>query len=186
MRPWFSRWIARSSTSGRDSFGDLIRMASRSWFPMVTTGLSAVIGSCGISDTVRPRTLLIAAGSVITSRPANAACHNNLGIVLKEKKDLDGAVAAYREAIRRDPGYAPAHYNLGIALHDTKDVAGAIAAFKEAIRLDPKEARYHSNLGIALRRKGDPDGAIACFREAIRLDPKYAHAHKTWGQSCVT
>src|SRR5205085_8526651 len=102
---------------------------------------------------------------------------SGLGNTLRGKGDVDGAAAAFREAIRLDPKSAPAHFNLGAVLCDVKhDYDGAIAAFKEAIRLDPKDADAHYCLGNALRGKGDPDGAIAAFREAIRLDPGHAPA----------
>ena len=43
--------------------------------------------------------------------------HINLGILLQtERKDVDGAEAAYRAAITADPRHATAHTNLGILL----------------------------------------------------------------------
>jgi eukaryotic-like serine/threonine-protein kinase len=41
---------------------------------------------------------------------------NNLGIALKAKGDLDGAVIEYRTAVTQQPNYPNAHDNLGIAL----------------------------------------------------------------------
>ena len=64
--------------------------------------------------------------------------YSNLGAVLQARKDLSGAEAADREAIRLDPNLALAHNNLGIVLVDRKDLSGAEAAFREAIRLDPE------------------------------------------------
>ena len=42
-------------------------------------------------------------------------------------RDVDGAIAANREAIRLDRNFALAHNNLGVALRDKGDVDGAIA-----------------------------------------------------------
>ena len=43
--------------------------------------------------------------------------HRNLGLLLhNERKDIDGAEAAYRAAIAADPGDANAHCNLGALL----------------------------------------------------------------------
>jgi serine/threonine-protein kinase len=102
---------------------------------------------------------------------------NKLGLALRIKGDLEGAIAAYQEATRLDPKYATAHYNLGVALRRKGDLEGAIAAYKEAIRLNPKYAKAHSGLGLALRSKGELEDAIAAYQEAIRLDRKYATAH---------
>src|SRR5262245_50574569 len=102
--------------------------------------------------------------------------HNNLGSALYAKKDLEGAIVEYREAIRLDPKLATPHYNLGNALYDKKDLESAILEFREAIRFDPKLASAHNNLGSALKEKGDLDGTIACYKKAVELDPENATA----------
>jgi predicted O-linked N-acetylglucosamine transferase (SPINDLY family) len=70
--------------------------------------------------------------------------------VLKDVGQLDGAVAAYRQAIRLKPDYALAHGNLGNALKDMGQLEEAVASFREAIRLKPDFAEAHSNLIYAL------------------------------------
>jgi tetratricopeptide (TPR) repeat protein/tRNA A-37 threonylcarbamoyl transferase component Bud32 len=119
--------------------------------------------------------------AAVAVAPANSAAHNNLGIALRDTKDVDGAIAAFKEAVRLDPNLVPAHINLGVALGDKKDVDGAIAACREAIRLNPKYAVAHNYLGDALYDKKDLDGAIAAYNEAIRIDPMYAPAHNNLG-----
>ena len=54
----------------------------------------------------------------MAAAPTNPTAHCKLGIVLWDKKDLAGAEAAYREAIRLDPKYAAAHSNLGTVFRD--------------------------------------------------------------------
>jgi tetratricopeptide (TPR) repeat protein len=120
--------------------------------------------------------------AAVAAHPGNVAAHNALGGVLcDDRRDYDGAVACFREAIRLDPKNAIAHHNLGIVLRDTGDTDGAIAKFRDALRLDPEFIHAHRTLGTALSRKGDYDGAIACFREAIRLNPNDAGSHNTLG-----
>jgi tetratricopeptide (TPR) repeat protein len=114
--------------------------------------------------------------AAVAAAPGNTAAHNILGIVLHDRKDLTGAEAAAREAIRLDPKYAPAHNNLGIVLHDRKDLPGAVAAFRQAIHLVPKFADAHNNLGIVLQQKGDLDSAVAAFKQALQIQPKHPYA----------
>ena len=52
---------------------------------MVCTGLSAVIGSCGISETVRPRTLPMRPGSAMTSTPSKRTVPGQHGQVVGQQ-----------------------------------------------------------------------------------------------------
>ena len=58
-----------------------------SWLPMVCTGLSAVIGSCGISASVSPRTLSMALRSAITSTPSISARAGEHGEVVGQQPE---------------------------------------------------------------------------------------------------
>src|SRR5581483_4366232 len=119
--------------------------------------------------------------AAVAAAPTNAAAHNALGVMLQERRDLAGAEAAYREALRLDPKYAWAHYNLAAVLCDRRDLAGAEAAFREVLHLDPKFAWAHNGLGNVLHGRGDLAGAEAAYREALHLDPKYALPHNDLG-----
>ncbi|QDU19706.1 tetratricopeptide repeat protein [Urbifossiella limnaea] len=124
--------------------------------------------------------------AAVALRPGNSAALNQLGNVLRRRKDLDGAAAAFREAIRLSPNYAPPHSNLGSTILDRKnltsrDLDEAMEHFREAIRLDPTFAHPHAGLGTILVERKDTDGAVVEYREAIRLDPKLAYPHNRLG-----
>ncbi len=114
-------------------------------------------------------------------RPEHLAVWINLGATLERLGDLEGAIAVYREIIRRDPTFAQTYYNLGIALTAKGRTNEAIAAYREAVRLDPQDAEAHYNLGLVLQNARDWDGAIAAYREAIKHNPKYSEAHTNLG-----
>src|SRR5437870_4520000 len=80
------------------------------------------------------------------------------GDQLLEKRDWDGALGEYREAIRLKPNDAEPHYGVGRALGEKKDLEGAQREFREAIRLKPDYAEAHNGLGWILGTKGDLDG----------------------------
>jgi tetratricopeptide (TPR) repeat protein len=121
--------------------------------------------------------------AAVAAHPRNVAAHNGLGNALRDRGDLDGAIAAHREAIRLAPRLAFAHNNLGNVLWAKGDLDGAVAAYKEAIRLDPKFVHAHNGLGVALMAKRDLDGAVAAYNEALRLDPNYALVHNNLGNA---
>jgi WD40 repeat protein/tetratricopeptide (TPR) repeat protein len=98
------------------------------------------------------------------------------GDALRARGDLNGALAEYREVLRRTPDDTRTHNSLGLALKETGDLDGAIAAYKEAISRKPDFANAHSNLGMAYQARGDMDGALAAYQEALRLVPKHPGA----------
>ena len=111
----------------------------------------------------------------------NCLAHNNLGIALVEKGQIDEAIRQYRVAIRLNPNFAYAHSNLGNALYWKGQTDEAIRQFQEAIRLNPDYAATHNNLGSILVAKGQINEAISQFQEAIRLKSDYVDAHYNLG-----
>ena len=95
----------------------------------------------------------------------------NLGVLLEEQGDADGAKAAYQQAI--DSGHADqapkAAVNLGVLLKEQGDADGAKAAYQQAIDSGhPDQAPMAAfNLGVLLKEQGDADGAKAAYQQAI-------------------
>ena len=103
-------------------------------------------------------------------RPENVIVWNNLGSALLGTGDKNGAIAAYKEAIKRNPSFADARCNLAWALKQNGDIDGAIAEYREATHRDPTSVRAYTMLGLLLYDKGDWDNAIAAHRQAIKYD----------------
>jgi len=106
-----------------------------------------------------------------------------VGIALHAIGDSDGAIAAYREALRLNPALPNALVNLGNALAAKEDPEGAIALYREAIRIRPDDANARRNLGVRLMEKGDIQGATAEWHEALRIEPDFAAAHSDLGHA---
>ncbi|MDY3553554.1 tetratricopeptide repeat protein [Gemmata sp. JC717] len=121
--------------------------------------------------------------AALALRPKNAAVWNNLGITLRQRGDVDGAVEAYRQAVRFAPTDATVRYNLGIALHAKGELAAAAESYREAIKLEPGYAKAHSNLGLILHDLGASDQELATHRRAIACDPSFARAHYNLGNA---
>ncbi len=111
----------------------------------------------------------------------NCLAHNNLGIALVEKGQIDEAIRQYRIAIRLNPNFAYAHSNLGNTLFWQGQTDEAIRQFQEAIRLNPGYAATHNNLGSIFVAKGQIDEAISQFQEALRLKSDYVEAYYNLG-----
>ncbi|HLX25567.1 MAG TPA: tetratricopeptide repeat protein [Candidatus Cybelea sp.] len=68
--------------------------------------------------------------------PSFAPAIANLGNLLLEAGDLDGAIAAYERAIASDADYAVAYVNLGVAYKRRGRVADGVRALRQAQRLE--------------------------------------------------
>ena len=110
----------------------------------------------------------------------NSSAHHGLGLVLASKKDLVGAIAAFREAIRLAPSTSTYH-NLANSLMDNKDLEGAIAEYNTAIQLEAKYAPAHLGLGFALIKKKDLDGAMQNSTRPSRSMPSLLRPTVAWG-----
>jgi tetratricopeptide (TPR) repeat protein len=95
----------------------------------------------------------------------------NLGVLLAEQGDVEGASTAFQQAIASGhPDEAPrAARNLGLLLAEQGDVDGARSALQQAIASGhpdhaPMAAR---SLGDLLLRHDDVQGACAAFQQAI-------------------
>ncbi|WP_010584964.1 tetratricopeptide repeat protein [Schlesneria paludicola] len=91
-----------------------------------------------------------------------------------QKRDYDGAIVAWDDAIRIDPNHSKAHRYRGDASLNKRDNEKALSEYDEAIRLDSKNAMAYCSRGAAWTEKRESDKAIADFDEAIRLDPTIA------------
>ena len=85
----------------------------------------------------------------------------NLGRLLHEEGDLEGAVTLYARALEVGGGdRSTAAFNLGIALEDLGRDADAADAYGRAIDADPSFADAHYNLSRVLERRGDKVSAL--------------------------
>jgi hypothetical protein len=112
-----------------------------------------------------------------------AEAHHNLGNVLREQGQLDGAVACYDQALRLRPEYGKAYINKGIALVARGDIDEALRCLEHGVALKPDLADAHSSLGAALccqRRFGE---ALACYERALAINPEYSEA--AWNRALI-
>jgi Flp pilus assembly protein TadD len=130
--------------------------------------LAAVAARRG--DWERAERALVPAGHADDPEVARVAGFN-LGELLQERGDREGAEAAYRRADAH--GHAEAAVSLGLLLQERGDLEGAKAAYRRADQRG--HAGAANNLGVLLFERGHPneiEEAEAAFRRAEeRGDP---------------
>ena len=98
-----------------------------------------------------------------------ADAHINLGVLLHERSDLEGAEMCYRLALRADGASATAAYNLGVVLEDLGRPEEATEAYRRAIESDPVLADAYYNLSRLYERAGDRAAALRHLRSYSEL-----------------
>lgn len=90
---------------------------------------------------IRAAILILAMSIVNVAKgegPATEAC--NRGVSCLKARDFDGAIAAFREAIRIDPKNSHSYCTLGDTYRRKGDYENAIAEFTRAIRINPNDS----------------------------------------------
>jgi tetratricopeptide (TPR) repeat protein len=90
----------------------------------------------------------------------------NLGILLRQRGELEEAGSLFREAVQYDGNFANAHYQLGLLLEQQGRIDDAVAALARAAAIDPTYAEPQYALARAYRRRGQSaraDEALATF-----------------------
>jgi len=115
--------------------------------------------------------------TTIARNPGCWMAHNNLGIVLSQKGQIDEAIAHYRKTLEMSPDFAEADYNLGNALLQKGDVDAAIVHCQRAVTIQPNDPEAQVALGNALFKEGLIDESILHYQKALAIRPYYATAH---------
>ena len=93
----------------------------------------------------------------------------NLGYSLVRAGDAEGALAAYREAVRLDPAFKEAWYGMARALMDAARHDEAQAALEKNLELDPESYQAWFALGLTRYRAGRHEAAIDAYNRALAL-----------------
>jgi protein O-mannosyl-transferase len=163
-------------------------------FATFGTAVIVILSACAWKQTTYWRnseTLWTRALSVTSD---NDVALTNLGTLLMERGQLDGALSYFQKALAVRSGSEHRHYHLSLALiHDSTGnvlarkgrLDDAIVHFRQAIQLRPDFPDAHYNLGTALFQKEDLDGAISEWRTTLSIHPYDAGAHTSLGNALV-
>src|SRR6476620_39183 len=121
--------------------------------------------------------------TTIARNPGCWMAHNNLGIVLSQKGEIDEAIAHYRKTLEMSPDFAEADYNLGNALLQKGEIDAAIVHGQRAVTIQPNDPEAQVALGNALFKKGLIDESIVHYQKALAIRPYYVAAHYNLGSA---
>ncbi|HKI37516.1 MAG TPA: tetratricopeptide repeat protein [Gemmataceae bacterium] len=99
--------------------------------------------------------------------PPEAHVLNRRAIERFVRRDLEGALADFRQAVQNDPSYAEAWNNSGLVRQLLGRLGEAVADFDRAVSLRPDYPEALNNRGRARLALGDAAGAMADFDRAL-------------------
>jgi tetratricopeptide (TPR) repeat protein len=112
--------------------------------------------------------------AALALRPHNPVGCFNLGSALMETGDLDGAIAAFREALDGHPDYGDALNDLAWILVTCphvprRDPAEGVKLAQNAVELVPNQGAYWNTLGVAHYRAGHWNDAVMALTRSVQL-----------------
>ncbi|NLI83286.1 MAG: tetratricopeptide repeat protein [Deltaproteobacteria bacterium] len=102
-----------------------------------------------------------------------------LGQLMHNRRDYQGAVKRYEEALRLNGSSAELYFNLGCAYMAIGELDAAIRSYGSCLELKPAYGdEVLTNLAVIYLKKDDPEKAEQFFRKALVLNPENAIARK--------
>jgi tetratricopeptide (TPR) repeat protein len=108
--------------------------------------------------------------------PNVAIIKYNLGLMLIELEDYQGAIRALKEATRINPNGALPYLHLSFVYVKSGDCAEAEHTARIATRLDPTQQSAYLGLAIALHEQHKCQEALACIARALEVNPENVSA----------
>lgn len=107
----------------------------------------------------------------LVTKPDSISARLNLGAVLTQTGDMQGAITQFEAASRIDPKNTIAHYNLAVLLANQNKGAQAITHLQSVLSVDPNDLSARLLLGRQLSQSGRLEEALAAFSTVVQADP---------------
>lgn len=108
---------------------------------------------------------------VIELAPGWVEAHINLGVVLYQVAELDGARQAFEAALALDSTSAIIHFNLGCVLEELGNRDKSIEHLNRAVEIEPSHSDAHFNLALAFEKNHDSRRAREHWTLYLRYEP---------------
>jgi tetratricopeptide (TPR) repeat protein len=115
----------------------------------------------------------------VETAPRSARARYNLGVVLKERKDLRGALEAFLGAVVVNPHYGYSYTGMAEIYLQWMQLREALTYAQQGRNLRPQWPWAHFILGQVYFRSGEPLPAISAFEQAVVLRPDLLPAYMT-------
>jgi tetratricopeptide (TPR) repeat protein len=112
---------------------------------------------------------------LMKAAPNSPRTYQLMASVAAADGNWQGAIDAYRKALRLAPGLQGAHLQIAVLtlMHSPDPDAWhqAIAELNEELKVDPSSAQAEYEIGEAYRKHNQPEPAVTAFHKALDLNP---------------
>jgi tetratricopeptide (TPR) repeat protein len=108
----------------------------------------------------------------LRASPNHADMHYRLGLLLKNRGQLEDAAAEFREAVSINPTYMKALVKLGLSLAELDRTDEAIDVLKQAMDVHPEYVDLHYQLGLLFAQRHQFEMAVEHFEKAAAARPR--------------
>lgn len=108
----------------------------------------------------------------IEAQPNHADLHYRLGLLLRNRGQIEDAVIAFRSAVEINPSYMKALIKLGLSLSELDQTDEAIEVLARATELKPDYADLHYRLGLIFAQRHQFELAIEHYEQAVEGNPQ--------------
>ena len=103
--------------------------------------------------------------------PTCCEAYNNLGVIFKDRDNLERATECYLSALQVDPHYYQTLNNLSVVYTMQGDLEEAHKYVSAALESNPQYAEAYNNLGVLYRDEGRTEDAISCYNTCLQKAP---------------
>lgn len=100
--------------------------------------------------------------------PNHADLHYRLGLLLKNRGQVEEAIASFQAAVAINPSYMKALIKLGLALKDIGRTQEAVETLRRAVDVKPDYADLHYQLGLLFAQRYQFEMAVEHFEQAAK------------------
>ena len=113
----------------------------------------------------------------LEATPRSASLQENLGVVLRDSGDQDGALAAFQKAVQLKPDYAGAITAIADIYAGQGKPQLALAEYTRSLSFAPNDPKTILNYAAALQQTGDTSQAEVQYRRVMKLLPHDSAAY---------
>ena len=108
----------------------------------------------------------------LARHPHHADLHYRLGLLLRNRGQIEDALHAFQKAVDINPCYMKALIKLGLAMKEMDKTEAAIEIFKKAVAMEPDFADIHYQLGLLFAQRHQFELAVEHFENAAEANPQ--------------